>query len=54
MKQTMQQIREMLGVGEALISTNKREAHAHYANMEPLWIRLWAEVEEDMKAKQDK
>jgi hypothetical protein len=54
MEQTMRQIREMMRVAEALISTNPKEAQAHYAMMEPLWTRLWAEREEDMKAKQDK
>jgi hypothetical protein len=44
----------MISVVEALISTNPKEVQAHYAKMEPLWIRLRAEREKDMKAKQDK
>jgi Skp family chaperone for outer membrane proteins len=42
MEQTRQEIREMLAT------------HAHYAQMEPLWTRLRAEMEEDIKARQDK
>jgi hypothetical protein len=39
---TRQQIREMLA------------AHARYAQVEPLWNRLRAEMEEDIKARQVK
>jgi hypothetical protein len=53
-EQTMRQIREMMSVAEALISTNPKEAQAHYAKMEPLWTRLWAERGEDTEAKQEK
>jgi hypothetical protein len=35
MDQTMPQIREMMSIAEAIISTNSREAQAHYAKMEP-------------------
>jgi hypothetical protein len=28
--------------------------NAHYTQMEPLWARLWAKMEEDIKASQDK
>jgi hypothetical protein len=38
MEQMRQQIREMLAV------------HAPYAQVEPLWTRLWTEMEEDLKA----
>jgi hypothetical protein len=54
MEQTMRQIREMISVAEALLSINPKEAQAHYEKMEPLWIRLRAEREDDIKAKQDK
>jgi Skp family chaperone for outer membrane proteins len=54
MEQTTQQITEMLGAGEAHISNNPKEAPAHYAKLESLWTRLRPEMEEDMKAKQDK
>jgi hypothetical protein len=50
----MQQIREMMSIVEAPISTNPKEAQAHYTKMEPLWTRLQAESKEDTKAKQDK
>jgi hypothetical protein len=44
----------MMSIVEAVISTNPKEAQAHYVNMEPLWTRLQAEREEDIKAKQEK
>jgi hypothetical protein len=43
----------MTGVAEPLISTNPREAQAHYEKMEPLWNRLRPKEEEDIKAKED-
>jgi hypothetical protein len=30
-----------------------KKAQAHYAKMEPLWTRLWAEEKEGMKANED-
>jgi phosphoenolpyruvate-protein kinase (PTS system EI component) len=51
MEQMMQQIREMMSVAEALISTNPKEAQAHYTKMEPLWTRRRAERKEDIKDK---
>jgi hypothetical protein len=42
MEQTRQQVRETLA------------AHAPYAQVEPLWTRLRAEMEEDIKSRQDK
>jgi hypothetical protein len=44
MEQTGQQIRGMLAIWEAVISTNLKEANTHYAKMEPLRTRLWAEM----------
>jgi hypothetical protein len=41
-EQTRQQVREMLA------------AHAHYAQVEPLWTHLQAKMEEDITARQDK
>jgi hypothetical protein len=52
-EQTRQRIREMLAIWEAVISTNLTEAHTHYTEMEPLWIHLWSEMEDDIKAKQE-
>jgi hypothetical protein len=54
MEQTMRQIREMMSVAEAHMSTNPREAQAHYAKMKPLLTRLQDEREEDIKAKQER
>lgn len=45
----MEQIREMLSVAEVVVSTNQKDAQAHYAKMEPLWTRPQAEREEDIK-----
>jgi hypothetical protein len=43
-----------MSLAEALISTNPKDAQAHYAKMEPLGTRLRAAREEDIKAKQEK
>jgi hypothetical protein len=42
MEKTRQQIREILA------------ANTHHAQVEPLWTRLRIEMEEDIKARQDK
>jgi hypothetical protein len=42
MEQTRQQIREML------------TTHSHYAQVKSLWTHLQAEMEDDIKARQDK
>jgi hypothetical protein len=55
MEQMGQQIREMLGVRLAVINRGDLEdADAQNAKMEPLWTCLWAEMEADIKARQDK
>jgi hypothetical protein len=45
----------MLAIRQALISRGElEEADTNHAKMEPLWARLRTEMEEDIKAKQDK
>jgi hypothetical protein len=55
MEQTRQQIREMLGVRQALICRGElEEKDAYYEKMKSLWVRLRTGLEEDIKAKWEK
>jgi hypothetical protein len=44
----------MMSIADCLISTNSKEAQAHYSKMEPLSTRWWTEGEEDIKAMKEK